>query len=298
VSRRLERDERGTESVRRIVRRETKKALDRLPRGRQPEDAAIHDARKRIKRARAALRLVREPLGDRRYRQENRRLRDAARPLGSVRNARMALTTFDRLAAGSRRSRALAAVREALVSRALRLRGRILTRGKALEPTRRSLESVRRHAAHWRLGHRSWKALGDGVERVYRAGFSQLAEGSRHFSDEDLHELRKQAMYLRQQLEILEPIAPATLRRLARTAHQLADCLGEDHDLAMLNAQLRRSRGDARRSLRPLLGLLGRERAKRRGRALALARRLYREEPKRLSKRLEARWRSWRRSDG
>src|SRR5215471_7581166 len=93
----LREGEAGTRGVRRIVRKEIGKALQALECGRLPSDKAVHDARKRLKRVRAGLRLLRTALGDRLYREENASFRDAARPLTEVRDAKVLLDTFDQL---------------------------------------------------------------------------------------------------------------------------------------------------------------------------------------------------------
>ena len=51
------------------------------------DGAAVHAARKTLKRARASLRLLRDATGKPFYVRENAQLRDAARPLGRVRDA-------------------------------------------------------------------------------------------------------------------------------------------------------------------------------------------------------------------
>jgi CHAD domain-containing protein len=299
MSGRLERGEAGTEGVRRIVRREAKKALDELPSGGQAKDVAVHDARKRIKRARAALRLVRKPLGEKRYRRENEELRDAAAPLSAVRDAKILVEAFDRLVGSSPRRNGgnLDRVRDVLVRHQLRTRHRFFAGRKRLEPTRSALRSVRRRARRWSLGHRSWSSLGAGVDRVYRAGRKQLAKARRRPSDENLHELRKQAKYLFQQLEVLEPIAPRTIEPLVRRAHALSDRLGEDHDLAVLRARLGRSNGQApRAAVRSVARRIGAAREQLRAKALAEADRIYRAKAGDFSRRLEERWRAWRKS--
>src|SRR5215469_8691472 len=60
-------------------------------------DAAIHDSRVCFKKIRAVLRLVREEIGDRDFRAENARYRDAGRRLSAVRDSAVAIDTFDRL---------------------------------------------------------------------------------------------------------------------------------------------------------------------------------------------------------
>src|SRR3954471_12662774 len=52
-------------------------------------DETVHEVRKSLKRLRALLRLLRHALGPDEYRRENRALRDTARPLGEVRDAKV-----------------------------------------------------------------------------------------------------------------------------------------------------------------------------------------------------------------
>src|SRR5580765_95868 len=66
-------------------------ALQALWQRSRPSDEAMHQVRKDLKRARAALRLLREAVGEAAYARENHELRDAARPLASVRDATVAL---------------------------------------------------------------------------------------------------------------------------------------------------------------------------------------------------------------
>ena len=68
-----------------------------------PFDARrVHAARKALKQARAALRLLRPCLDAAVYRRENLALRDAGRALAPLRDARVLLDAADRLRAGAR----------------------------------------------------------------------------------------------------------------------------------------------------------------------------------------------------
>src|SRR4051794_28254839 len=98
MSDRLRETESGTRGVARIMRKQTGEALEVLSGSGPLSDEAVHDARKRLKEVRAALRLLREALGSRTYRQENACFRDAARPLSEVRDAKVLVSTLDKLA--------------------------------------------------------------------------------------------------------------------------------------------------------------------------------------------------------
>src|ERR1700730_13904044 len=72
--------------VGRALQREIAQARSGLLR-RALTNEAVHNARKRLKAARATLRLLRPALDEEIYRRENLALRDAAKPLGISRDA-------------------------------------------------------------------------------------------------------------------------------------------------------------------------------------------------------------------
>jgi len=81
--------------ARRLVSTEAEQAAEALARRSTPGASAVHEARRRLKRARAMLRLVRPGLAPRVYRRENVALAGAARPLGAVRDSVATLDTYD-----------------------------------------------------------------------------------------------------------------------------------------------------------------------------------------------------------
>src|SRR5262249_31340866 len=74
-----------SKQLRRLIRKQLSSALDELSQP-APDQGAIHEARKSIKRVRAVLRVVKNPLGAA-CRVEDQRLRWAARGLSSLRDA-------------------------------------------------------------------------------------------------------------------------------------------------------------------------------------------------------------------
>jgi CHAD domain-containing protein len=289
------------ESARRIVRGEAKKAQKRLTVRGSAADVAVHAARKRIKRARAALRLVRKPLGERRFRRENHALREAARPLARVRDAKIVVEALDALLDDAPRSSraAFRRVRGVLIADQLRARRRTLGKQEALKPVLEALRSARKRSGQWPSGRRRWSGLGSSVRRVYRDGREAYASMRDAVSDEGLHEWRKQAKYLWHQLEMLEPMRPRQLRIQARQAQRLSRCLGDDHDLALLRDRLRRLRSRAPASaVTAISPVIDRKRRSLQARALTLGKQVYRTRPRLFVRRLARHWHSWRRRRG
>src|SRR5919106_3312410 len=92
---RLRRKESPIAGIRRVGEGRADDALDQLHDGveRNP-DAAVHEARKDLKKLRSVLRLVRHEVGDDLYRRENARFRDAGRALSGARDAQVKLETL------------------------------------------------------------------------------------------------------------------------------------------------------------------------------------------------------------
>jgi CHAD domain-containing protein len=83
-------------SLQSVARDQLEGAADGLADGDDPVEA-VHDARKRIKKTRAALRLARPGLPKRVYRAENSALRDTARGLSGARDADVMVETAEKL---------------------------------------------------------------------------------------------------------------------------------------------------------------------------------------------------------
>jgi hypothetical protein len=95
----------------------------------------------------------------------------------------------------------------------------------------------------------------------------------------------------------LQPLWPGPIGELADQAHQLADYLGDDHDLSVLRARAIDNKaefpGAAARGA--LLALIDRLRTELRDKAMVLGRRLYEEKPSAFEARFGEYWRDWQR---
>jgi CHAD domain-containing protein len=266
-------------TVRQVLVRQLAKAIAGLER-RDPSDHAVHEARKELKRARAALRLLRRCLGDGAYRRENALIRDAARPLTPLRDAKVQLETLRRLESAKGRHVAGACVRalygqlqqERRESRQLRPK-ELSAAAKALRAVKRRMEAV----SDSRLARES---LGTGLKRTYKSGRRAFARVRRNATDERLHEWRKQAKYFANQLDIALPFVPKLAAKSGKTSHRLAERLGDDHDLALLNDKICRYAKAARAvssdgGMRELIGRLSGRRKTLQATAHRLGQRLY-----------------------
>jgi CHAD domain-containing protein len=224
--------------IRDIVRRRIGKAARAL-RGRSPpSDAAVHHARKQLKRARAGLRLLRDAVPRASYARENAELRDAARPLSLVRDARVMLDTLEAPRSPGIHHGAGLGLRRALRGERLCLRREILQRPENRKRIVSSLTLAEHRVGRWRPGGDDGRIFRAGMKRIYRRGRKALARVEADRSVENLHEFRKQVKYLGLAMEALESIKIHHLKKLAKRAESIADGLGDGHDLAVLREKI------------------------------------------------------------
>jgi CHAD domain-containing protein len=295
----IEQGEPVPKEIRKVVRNRLDKALRRLEgHERSISDAGVHDARKRFKEIRSALRLVRGELGEKTFRRENHALRDAGRPLSTLRDAAVLVKSLDRLVkhfSGRIRPKSVAKLRRQLLERRRATRKQIVQRDHAISRVVREVRAVRERVDQWPLERRGWKALDDGVLTVYGRGREATIQMASGASDEELHEWRKRAQYLRYHLELLESIWCDILTPLADQTHRLTDLLGDDHDLTVLRRIAAETSEDGTSSENELvLALIDQRRAKLQEEARVLGAKLYAETPQEFVHRLHGYWRAGR----
>ena len=291
-------DEGMATGIRRIVADELADAIAGL-RGADEEtrDAVVHDARKRLKKARAALRLVRTDLGATAQRRETDALRDAARRLSGVRDAQVLLETLDKLeqeADGRLPPAAVEGLRASLERRREELHAAELGEGDVLEQVAGELETVRERAGDWPLDDETFAAAGRGLRRIHGRGHRAMEQAfDLDGDDEAWHDWRKRVKDLWYALRILAPIAPGQLKGLVAEADRLADVLGDHNDIAVLGDALDEHGAAVDPGQLALVrAALERRRDQLRLAAVPPGRRLYAESPKRFERRIHAYWRA------
>jgi CHAD domain-containing protein len=194
------------------------------------DDEAVHAARKACNHVRAALRLLRECLGPALYRRENQQVRDAAKPLSGVRDAfilRKTLRTLNKPPIAFQRA----------VDSDYRKERRALA-GRGARSALDQLMGTRERLLDLPVIASEAESAISGVRRVYKAG-RKAHKNARDGDDEALHEWRKQAKYLRNEFGLLKTVFNAEFNKFYRRANELAEALGDDHDLGVLLSKLR-----------------------------------------------------------
>ncbi len=246
------------------------------------DDEAVHAARKACKRIRAGLRLLRGCLGQSAYRRENQKIRDAAKPLTAVRDVYVLRRVLRTLPAAS-----------AMIVRSIDSeyrRERQLLRQRAQNALRQIAATRERLVDLPNIESEADSAI-QGVKRSYKAG-RKACRKSRSKKDQVLHEWRKQAVYLLNQLELLGMVFGARFKKLHRHVSWLAETLGSDHDLGVLSDRVGRHDVGAK----SLLKQIDKRRRKLQARAFRIRKHVYRHPTRRLVARLRARIRGSRNS--
>ncbi len=292
---RLAAGEQAGAGLRRAARGRVDAALDRLHVDPQGNTAtAVHDTRKDLKKLRSLLRLVRDSLGERRYREENERYRDAARQLSPARDAEVNLATL----AALRERYPVQTPASPMLQEALEQEhGQLAVEGDALdERIAQVIDAIGGGAAgidDWPLDGDDFDLVRAGIERAYKRGRRGLRAVRDDPSAEAVHDWRKRVKDLWYQLRLLQGAWPPVLKAAAKEAHELADLLGDHHDLSVLVEKTHAHAPDPA----ALAALAAQRQAELLAAALQLGDRLYAEKPSQFTRRIERYWRTWRPPD-
>jgi CHAD domain-containing protein len=227
--------------VRDVLLEQLDDAIGRLKKNGK-SDATVHDVRRELKRARATLRLLRKSIGGPAYRRDNWAMRDVARLLTPLRDAKVLLRTLSRLrsvsddndlrVAGSLLRRQFQEERHAIGRRLLP--GHLVAAADTLQSVRERIREIPRV----RLDE---VAIGEGLRRVYKAGRRAFRRVKDQATDGRLHEWRKQVKYLFNQIDVARQLGGTKWKKRRKYSRGLADILGADHDLAVLEAKINAS---------------------------------------------------------
>lgn len=272
MSYRFEQTDVSVEAALRRIASEQLRAAAQALRGKQAATRGVHEARKSLKKTRALMRLLRHGLPV--YPMENPALRDIGRSLGSLRDAHVTAGLVSRLCAE-------AGVPDIPPVATSADPG---AEAELLQDAAQALADAAGRAETWHLRGDARRTLAKGLERTARAGQKALNPGLRGDDSERLHELRKRVKDRWYQARLFHDVWPEAMKVEADEAGNLAETLGDRHDLDAVAEQL----GDA---APPTLCDLIAERSKQLlAEARPAARRLYAERPAAVTERLLGWW--------
>ncbi|ESX49668.1 CHAD domain-containing protein [Mesorhizobium sp. C416B] len=281
-----------TGEVRRILGEEIGKALAHLAVARDQPEQALHKCRKRLKSARALLRLVRS--GNETFcRTENQCYRQVAALLAGPREATALVETVDRLAAAFPEQVAgggLDSVRDRLIARQHEMHaggGLDAAIGAATAACEEGLIRIERLLLP-DLPEHAADVLAEGARKTLRRARKALDRAGSRGEAEDFHDLRKAAKTHSMHLSLLGRLWPTPIKVRRKAVDELGERLGELHDVFVMRVLLEADGeplGDAQ-DTRLLGKLLKRSEKSLKKSCLAGAAELFGDSPKRSTKKL------------
>lgn len=269
-------------------------------------DETVHSGRKRCKKLRGLLRLVRPSLG-KRYRVENVRFRDAARSLSTLRDSKSNCVAFDSLLQHFRheiRPDAFAPLRQRLAcDEASAAADRfeqygVSDRGRLFDAFAEAMREGQEALDEWSLKEDGFDAIADGLRLTYTRGREAMSDAYSTPSPESFHEWRKRVKYHGYHLRLLQSAWSPVLKRQRKAVDELADLLGDDHDLSVLRDTVIGCDGEAdalpESTQETVLGLIDRRQLQFRSQAEPLGARVFAEKPSALVDRIGGYWQAWR----
>lgn len=261
--------------------------------GRNDVVHATHETRKHLKKLRALLSLLRSALGAAAAKPAATALRDAGRCLRSLRDAHVLVRALDVLRQRSCETRhpaIIAHARRLLVAAEQRAHARCLRDGTAPEVIA-TLREVLKNLREWELSAFRWKDARRAIRRSYRRARQAHHAVVRQPTDTRLHTWRKRLKELLYHARLLRPADPAFMDLLIQELKVLTEFLGDDRDLALLRAVLRRHRARLQRprQFTALIGMLDLRCRELRRAALDLGAHLLAESPAAFARELDGR---------
>jgi CHAD domain-containing protein len=287
-------DETIGDGIYRIVRRQIENAICASKAKQNGKDSPVHETRKHLKKARAALCLVRGEVERDLWKKEDRCLGEVGQLISQVRDAEVRLQTVRQLHEFARgRTKGFRHTEEFL---ALELDSFLAAfsewPAEAEKRLGRTLDRIRK----WPWAAVRSRRLQRNVQRTYKHGRDILSDVTRKPTIRKLHSFRKRAKELWYQLRLLRPLAPDVFEELNNELKMIGECLGQVHDLAFV-AQRLSAIGPATREGDRVLHLLIEARQRELERtAIALGQRFYAERPRQFARRISRYFSEWERA--
>ena len=253
---------------------------------------AVHNVRREIKKLRALLRLMRQEVGKNVYRKRTKALREVAKLLTALRDARVKMDAFNSLTTQFRRklpAQPFPAIQGALHKNCLEQENKLF-KGRSIASARKILRDLKQRLENLKVESAGWTAICPGLKASYYRGREVFRAVRREASPENFHQWRKRVKDLWFQLRLLGPAWPRELRAEARELEILGEILGDDHDLFLLRQFVEEQYHGAEK----IEWLISLRQEELRSRAMKLGARFYSEKPSRFCSRIENYWKIWK----
>lgn len=234
----LKRKEKLSAGIRRLAREQVETILYMMGANEPVQPTALHEARKGIKRIRALLHMVRGIIPEETFRRENQFYRQIGRALSPGRDAAVFVATIKNLQRHAKKKKA--AVRLLVEDLIIRERAEFAaftaTWHRFEQPLRAAMERI----DYWNLSQLTCNDLQLSAKQTYKEGRRKFARARKNPTGKSLHAWRKQVKNLGYYLCVVKVLGRGKLDKRISGLKSLGECIGEYHDLVMLNAVLKR----------------------------------------------------------
>jgi CHAD domain-containing protein len=289
---RLKNDAAIATEIRRLVLRQLEIAIDELRAVGDPaSDDAVHDARRRVKKIRALIRLV-QPALDKAYRAVDRDLHEVSRMLAPVADGQGVIETLNQLAHRYRKvlpRRAVASIREGLRDRGART-DREASASGILQLAANTLRNERKRVRRWTIHGDGFQAIAPGLEESYRRARQAMIQAWSKPRPAHYHSWRRYVKDHWFHVRLIEGRCGNHLLAYQRRLEALDGVLGEYHNLILLRDVLVSDGYLNRRETARCLRVVSRYQRSLRRHAELLGVRMYADKPRRYVRRLARLW--------
>ena len=202
---------------------------------------AVHDIRKRLKKLRALARLVRDEMGEENYKDINIYFRDIGREISDFRDLTAHIETIELLKeryGNYLYVRFFNNILKKIEAERAKMENALKKRNFFSDHLKTKLDTANKKLVKWPVNSNDIKIILPSIERVYMRGKLALENAYNNPSNENFHEWRKRVKYLWYQTLLLQETWPEFFETLESEIHELADYLGNDHDLMVLQIKI------------------------------------------------------------
>jgi len=288
---RLETGQAVSSEIRRIVLQQLDRATTELTAIGDPEsDQAIHDARRRVKKIRAIIRLVRPVLG--KAHRADPELRRVSKLLAPVADGQGVIDTLNQLVKRYRHElpkKTALAIRTGLIDRSKQIDSKASQDG-VLEKAQMTLRAERQRVKQWKLSAEGFRALAPGLKNSVRRARGAMMTAWLNPTAQHHHTWRRHVKNHWFHVRLLSARCGYRLHPYQRQLEALDGILGEYHNLVLLHGVLVGDSTLEKTQIARCLRIVQRYQAELRRQAQLLGIRIYSEKPRRFVRRVRELW--------
>jgi CHAD domain-containing protein len=292
VAFRLRQNEPVSDEIKRIVLRQFELAASEMTDiGNPSGDAAIHKARRRVKKIRAVVRLVRPGLGGA-FQRLDKRLRQTIRLLAPIADGQGVVHALDQMAEKYREDFSppvFATIRAGLVEREARADRKAKVE-RVLDRARATLKTEQTRVKDWTFKGGGFRLMGHGLETSFRRARKAMLAAVEQPTADHYHEWRRRVKDHWFHVRLIEARCGNRLARYKHRLEVLDECLGEYHNFALLRTILSADPFVSRKETARRLRIIRRYQGDLRRQAKSLGAALYNEKPRHFIRRVHAFW--------